>query len=150
MYQNIYIERIKGDVFETNQTIVHLWDDKTGYQTFEFENYAYRLNPGGDYKTLFGDSVSKIKSWSKWDVEAGKIFESDIPIETRVFVDLYNDSDDSSEGHRLLIFDIEVDSSEGYPNIQNADKAITAISCYDDISNEFFVFILDKSLLQKS
>ena len=58
-------------------------------------------------------------------------------------VDRYYESDDPSSGHRLLIFDIEVEVTDGLPDTQLADNQITAISCYDDVSDEYFVFILD-------
>lgn len=145
MYQNLFVERIKGDSFSENKTIIHLWDDINGYDSFEYQNYAYRLNPNGEYRTVFGSNVSKTKSWTKWDFDAGKIFESDIPPETRVLVDLYHDSDESSTGHRLLIFDIEVEVTEGLPDIQEVENEITAISCYDSVADEYSVFILDKN-----
>ena len=39
MYQNIYIEN------KNNKSIVHLWDDKVGYQTFNYKSYAYIKYP---------------------------------------------------------------------------------------------------------
>ena len=144
MYQNIYVERIRGDVFSGNKNIIHLWDDEKGYNSFEFNQYAYKEDYHGDYKTIFGKSCKKVNSWSKWDVDAGKIFESDVSIETRVLVDLYHDSDDSPKYHRVLFWDIEVEVSEGLPDIQEAQNKITAISFYDQAADEYFVYILDE------
>ena len=38
------------------------------------------------------------------------MFESDVPIETRILVDKYYDSDEVSKGHREIIMDIEDDN----------------------------------------
>jgi DNA polymerase elongation subunit (family B) len=152
MYQNLYIERIRGDVFEHNSTTVHLWDDRSGYETYDFENYAYKKDSLGDRVSIYGDKVSKITTWSRWDVEGGKVLESDIPIETRVLVDKYGDSDDISKNHRILFFDIEVEVTEGLPDVTKAfnkitSKAfnkITSISFYDQATDEYYVYVLDE------
>ena len=144
MYQNLYIERIKGDVFEHNQLIVHIWDDKRGYETFDFENYAYKKDQNGEYRSIYGDRVSKVNTWTKWDVEGGKILESDVPIETRILVDNYGDSDDISKAHVVLFFDIEVEVTDGLPDINKAYNKITSISFYDSATDEYYVYILDE------
>ena len=144
MYQNLYIERTRGDVFEHNSTTVHLWDDKRGYETYDFENYAYKKDVNGDRLSIYGDKVSRVSTWTKWDVDGGKVFESDIPIETRVLVDRYGDSDDISKNHRILFFDIEVEVTEGLPDVTKAYNKITAISFYDQAANEYFVYFLDE------
>lgn len=120
-----------------------MWDDKTGYEKFELKRYAYKKNSSGEYKTIFGDSVKKVNFWTKQEIEKGIIFESDIPVETRVLIDKYYSSDEISVGHRKVYFDIEVDIEDHLPNIELADNHITAISLYDDVANEYFVFILD-------
>jgi len=144
MYQNLYIERIRGDVFDGNKTIVHIWDDKRGYDTYDFENYAYRLDSEGDKRSIYGDKVSKVTSWAKWDVDGGKIFESDVPVETRVLVDLYTDSDDISKDHTVLFFDIEVEVTDGLPDIKKAYNKITSVSFYDQKTDEYYVYVLDE------
>jgi DNA polymerase elongation subunit (family B) len=144
LYQNLYIERTRGDVFEHNSTTVHLWDDKLGYESYEFENYAYKKDSNGDRLSIYGDKVSKVNSWSKWDVDGKKIFESDVPIETRVLVDRYGDSDDISKQHTILFFDIEVEVTDGLPDVNKALNKITAISFYDSATNEYYVYVLDE------
>ena len=144
MYQNLYVERIRGDVFESNSVTIHLWDDRRGYETFDFENYAYKKDPNGDRVSIYGDKVSRVTTWAKWDVEGGKVLESDVPVETRVLVDRYGDSDDISKGHRILIFDIEVEVIDGLPDIEKAYNKITCISFYDQAANDYFVYILDE------
>ena len=144
MYQNLYVERIRGDEFSHNQTIVHIWDDKRGYETYDFENYAYRKDPSGDRLSIYGDKVSKVSTWTKWDVDDGKIFESDVPIETRILVDKYGDSDEVSKQHTILTFDIEVEVTDGLPDVNKAHNKITAISFYDTMTEEYYVYVLDE------
>ena len=42
MYQNIYIEKSQH-----GKPTVHLWDDKRGYQKFQFTPYAYMKSQTG-------------------------------------------------------------------------------------------------------
>ena len=83
MYQNIYVKRTK-----TNSE-VHLWDDKTGYTKFQYKPYAYLKSQTGTYRSLYGDKLKKVNFWTGEDLQAGRVFESDIPIETRTLVDMY-------------------------------------------------------------
>ena len=144
LYQNIYVQRTRGDVFDGNKTTVHIWDDRRGYESFDFENYAYKRDNNGDKISIYGDKVSKVNTWAKWDVDANNIFESDIPIETRVLVDRYSDSDEISKHHTILFFDIEVEVTDGLPDIQEAKNKITSISFYDQKIDEYYVYILDE------
>jgi len=136
MYQNIYIKRLKKD----NE--VHLWDDKGGYQRFTFKNYAYMKDGSGVHTSLYGDKLKKINFWTQEDLESGKIFESDVPLETRVLVDRYTDDDNVSEGHREMYFDIEVEVTDGFPEPRTAKDKITSIALYDKVSDSYSVFIL--------
>jgi len=72
------------------------------------------------------------------------LFESDVPAETRVLIDAYEDSDDSSTGHRVVYYDIEVSTEGGFPTVDEADKEITAIALYDAATEQYTAFILDK------
>lgn len=137
MYQNIYVQRRKGE------RICHIWDDEKGYYITPFHHYAYMKSPTGDYETIYGDRVQKVTSWTKF--QWPNLFEADIPADTRMLVDLYADSDDPSTGHREVFFDIEVDTEEKYPDIEQADNKITAISIYERTVDEYFVYILDES-----
>ena len=141
MYQNIYVEKAQDGV----NKVVHLWDDEVGYKKFEFRPYAYTKNDFGEMETIYGDRVSKVESWTSEDIKHNQIFESDVPIQTRILVDIYYESDDVSKGHRLVPFDIEVDTTDGLPNVNYADSEITSISFYDSVADEYFVFVLDKN-----
>lgn len=133
MYQNIYYERAKN--------LIHLWDDKSGYQTFPYRKYAYRKDPYGQYRSMYGDKLTRISKWEK--DESDELFESDVPETTRVLVDIY-DNDIPSVGHRVLTFDIEVEMISGLPNTKEAQNEITAIAAHDGATKLFDVFVLDK------
>ena len=62
-----------------------------------------------------------------------------------MLVDLYSDSDEVSDGHREVFFDIEVEHEEKYPDIEMADMEITAITIYERTLKEYRVFILDRN-----
>ena len=133
MYQNIF--------FDKKTNTCHLWDDKQGYTNFVFRPYAYRKRNGGKYKSIFGDELEKVYSFNPRDPS---LFESDVPIETRILIDAYEDTDDLSVGHRVLYLDIETSSEGGFPNVETADKEITAIAIYDSAIERYTAFILDR------
>lgn len=139
MYQNIYCRRHK----KFNE--VHLWDDKTGYTKFNVKSYAYKKYGAGTYKSLYGDNLKRVQFWTHDDVEKNKIFESDVPIETRILIDKYGDSDDIATGHRELYFDIETESSAGFPDWRLADQPITSIALYDKTTDDYFVYTCTQS-----
>ena len=133
MYQNIYYER--------QRNLIHLWDDERGYTTFPYRKYAYKKDPYGEFRSMYGDRLTKISKWEKDDAE--DLFESDVPETTRVLVDIY-ESDLPSKGHRVLTFDIEVEMISGLPNTKEAKNEITAIAAHDGATKLFDVFVLDK------
>ena len=132
-YQNIYYERSKN--------LMHLWDDERGYTTFPYRKYAYKKDPYGQYRSMYGDKLSKVGKWEK--EEAEDLFEADVPETTRVLVDIYNE-DLPSKGHRVMTFDIEVEMITGLPNTREAQNEITAIAAQDSATKLFDVFVLDK------
>ena len=135
MYQNIYCQRNKG------YTTVHLWDDKFGYQKFSSKNYAYMRSSIGTYRSLYGDKLKKVSYWTSDDIKENKMFESDVPLETKILIDKYCNSDDVSVGHRVMFIDIEVDSSDGFPDPKTAGREITSIALYDSITEKYFAFV---------
>jgi len=142
VYQNIFHSR-KDD------TII-IWDDKVGKIVIPAgqARYAYRKKDGGIYKSLYGDELEKVTHFSPNDPS---LFESDVPLTTRVLIDAYEGDDEPSTGHRVVCLDIETDVEDGFPNIQEGDKEITAIAIYDDVSKHETAMILDKDrLLQDS
>jgi len=137
MYQNIYIEKPKQ-----GKPLVHIWDDKKGYSKFQFTPYAYQKSQTGQYRSLYGDKLKKVQYWTGEDLQKGDIFESDVPLETRVLVDMYDDSNEPSEGHREVFFDIEVEIKDGFPEWRNSKNKITAIALYDKTADSYHCFVL--------
>tara|TARA_B100001123_G_scaffold430329_1_gene550116 strand:+ start:735 stop:3260 length:2526 start_codon:yes stop_codon:yes gene_type:complete len=136
MYQNIFVKRLaKGSE-------VHLWDDQVGYQKFIYKPYAYLKSASGTYKSLYGDKLKKVNYWEQEDLENGRVFESDVPVETRILVDRYGDSDESSTGHREVFFDIEVEVTDGFPDPSIAKNKITSIALYDKVADSYTCLIL--------
>lgn len=133
MYQNIFVDKKEG-------LTVHLWDDEKGYATFECPRYAYRRAANGEFTSLYGDKLERVFNYDDRDTD---LFESDIQPELRVLLDGYKDSDDPSTGHRILIFDIEVSSEGGFPDISRGDKEVTAISLHDSVTSQYFCYVLD-------
>ena len=132
MYQNIFYDR------RVNK--IHIWDDKSGYISFNYKKYAYVKNRAGTYVSLYGDRLKKI---NKWDKDQPDLFESDVSPEIRVLVDNYTDSDELSVGHRIMIFDIEVEVTDGFPDPKKAENKITSIAFNDPITDEYFCYVLD-------
>ncbi len=132
MYQNIYYDR------RVNK--MHVWDDKAGHLTFRYKKYAYTKNRNGTYLSLYGDKLTRI---NKWDEDQPDLFESDVNPEIRVLVDNYTDSDDVSEGHRVMIFDIEVEVTDGFPDVAKAENKITSIAFNDPVLNKYYCYVLD-------
>ena len=134
MYQNIHYDR--------KSNTMHVWDDKFGHQTFRYKKYAYVKNKIGTSVSLYGD---KLKRVTDWDPEQPELFESDVNPEIRVLVDNYTGSDEPSEGHRVMIFDIEVEVTNGFPDINKAENKITAIGFNDSLLDKYYCYVLDET-----
>ncbi len=119
---------------------MHIWDDKFGHQTFRYKKYAYVKNRAGTFISLYGDRLKRINTWEK---DQPELFESDVNPEIRVLVDNYTDSDDVSEGHRVMIFDIEVEVTDGFPDPKKAENKITSIGFNDPLLDKYFCYVLD-------
>jgi len=137
MYKNVYYDR--------RSSTIHLWDDYEGYAHFKFRPYGYVKDDNGEYESIYGDKLSKIAYPNK--DEHSELFESDVQPITRTLIDLYTESDELSEGNVVLTFDIEVEMDTGLPNPMEGNNEITAIGGHDSLSNEYFVYILDKEQL---
>ena len=136
MYQNIYYQREKN--------LIHLWDDTRGYSAFPYTRYAYERAERGEYKSIYGDTLTKIYKFSKDDES---LFESDVPETTRALVDLYSDSDEPSTGHVILTYDIECEMTSGLPNPEEAKNELTSIALHDSATNQYWVLVMDKESL---
>ena len=144
MYQNIYVDKF-------NQR-VHLWDDQEGYIQLPLRqfSYGYTKDPRGLKKAIDGKSVRKIKLNRQIREDARDpnkqhlFYETDVPIETRVLIDRYGDSDEPSTGHRELNFDIETEILQGFPDWKNPVNKITAIAWHEKLTNQYGVLVLDE------
>ena len=134
MYQNIY--------FENKNQKVHIWDDEKGYFVMPYKRYAYVKNRAGTHISLYGDKLKKVY---RYDSETPNLFESDVPPETRVLVDQYTDSDELSIGHEIMTIDIEVEVTDGFPDIHKADNRITSIAIHNTLTDIYTAFVLDEN-----
>ena len=133
MYQNIY--------FDNKKQRVHIWDDKKGYYCITYKRYAYVKNRAGTYVSLYGDKLKKV---FKYDSDTPNLFESDVPPETRVLVDQYADSEELSTNHNIMMIDIEVEVTEGFPMPEDANNRITSIAVYNSDEDTYYAFVLDE------
>ena len=133
-YQNFYYNKRDG--------LCHLWTDN-GYEVFPYEPYAYQLDQNGEYQTLTGLKVKKVKSWTPEQEKHGLIFEHDIPVATRVLIDRYYESDEPSKNHRIVFFDIEVEKGLRYSTVKETANKITSIAYFYD--GKYVCLLLDEN-----
>ena len=117
-----------------------MWDDTHGYSKYRYKKYAYVPLKTGQYTTLDGTMVKKV---FRYDKEDPSLYESDIASTTRVLVDKYMNSDEPSVGHRTMIFDIEVEVTDGFPTPSKAENKITSIALWDSLTDEYYCYTLD-------
>ena len=134
MYQNVF--------FEKEKSIIHCWDDQKGYFTSKYRRYAYVRDGNGAHQSIHGERLKKLNFW-KADDDL-QLYESDVNEMTRFLIDEYGDSDELSTGHTILTFDIEVEMNSGLPDIETASNAITSIAAHDSITNDYFVYVVNK------
>jgi len=136
LYQAVYYDNFKKKV--------HIWDDKKGHVVVPYKRYAYVKDSYGTHVSLYGDKLKKIY---KWDKDQEGLFESDVNPETRTLIDTYTDSEEMSNGHKVMIIDIEVEVIRGFPNPRKAPNKITSIAIHDSVTDEYFCFVLDEKLI---
>lgn len=137
MFQNIFYQKRGGN----DNGIIHLWDDEEGYLQFPYEPYCYVETKDGEYRSMFGQNLSKLNHIPSSKKE---LWESDVSPVTRTLIDLYLDDDNVSKNHIIMNFDIEVDITDGFPNIEFAENEITSIGVKYSNSEKYIVYILDK------
>ena len=133
MYQNIYYQREKN--------LIHLWDDQRGYSAFPYTRYAYEPAQRGEFKSIYGDKLTKIY---KFKGDDPNLFESDVPETTRALVDMYSEKDDVSDGHVILTYDIECEMTSGLPDPLEATNELTSIALHDSATKQAWVLVMDK------
>ncbi|MDB4543221.1 hypothetical protein N9Z73_00070 [bacterium] len=150
MYQSIFVDRHKRKV--------HLWDDKEGYiiEPLHPYLYGYVKDPRGKKKAIDGKTVRRVKinpevkEAAKHPDKRHLYYETDVPLETRVLIDKYGDSDTPSTNLREFNFDIETEILQGFPDWRNPVNKITAIAWHEKLSNQYGVLVLDEDGLVDS
>ena len=134
MYQNVYYEKEGG--------IIHCWDDRKGYFTKKYRNYAYVRDGNGAHESINGERLKKISFWKNEDNL--KLYESDVNEMTRFLIDEYGDSDEVSDGHVIMTFDIEVEMNSGLPDTDKAENTITSVAFHDSATNDYYAYVLSE------
>jgi DNA polymerase elongation subunit (family B) len=143
MYQNIYVDRF------SEPAQVYVWDDTEGLVVLPLSQfrYAYVPDPRGKHLTMTGKRVSKTRKFHRG---SPNVFESDLPIETRVLTDLYLNEDEPSQGNVILFYDIEVSMKEGIPDVHKANNPITSIALYNPHTQKYTVLVMDEAGLYQN
>ncbi len=108
---------------------------------FPYTRYAYEPAERGEFKSIYGDPLTKIY---KFKGDDPNLFESDVPETTRALVDMYSETDDVSKGHIILTYDIECEMTSGLPNPEEATNELTSIALHDSATNQYWVLVMDK------
>jgi DNA polymerase elongation subunit (family B) len=137
MYQAVYIDRFKK--------ISYVRDDKEGWIVEEYNPYAFKKHPQGEYTGLFGDKFKKVfkKNYQKGDLD---VHEQDVDPTLRVLTDMYLHEDNPPEFHRLVYFDIETEigGTLNKANIKKALNKITSIAILDKLHDKIYALIVDE------
>ena len=133
MYKSIY--------YDKRESMLHLWDDEIGYVCQKFRNYAFVRSEFGKYQSMAGERVDKIYDFEYGNSDA---YEVDFPVETKALIEIYGDTDEPAKNVKMLIIDIETDSTGGFPSMTSFDKEITAFAYYDKSTDQYKCLILDK------
>ena len=96
----------------------------------------------GTYRSIYGDKLKKVTYWTEEDFKTGRVFESDVPLETRILLDRYEDSDEPSKEHKELFFDIEVEVTDGFPEPSKANNKVTSVAMYTKHDGKYRVYVL--------
>jgi DNA polymerase elongation subunit (family B) len=108
---------------------------------YPYTRYAYERAERGEFKSIYGDKLTKIY---KFKGDDPTLFESDVPETTRALVDMYSDSDDVSDGHVILTYDIECEMTSGIPDPLEATNELTSIALHDSATKQAWVLVMDK------
>ena len=137
MYQAIYLDP-KGKA----KYSVHLWDDKRGYSNFEWVKTCFVPDPNGTHTALDGKRVKEVSVFDVSDYDTP--YEIDIPSDTKLLVNLYENDDEPASWQNRFYFDIEVSMEGELPNPMEGNNPITSIAYYDEPTKQYGVLILDE------
>ncbi len=108
---------------------------------YPYTRYAYERAERGEFKSIYGDKLTKIY---KFKGDDPTLFESDVPETTRALVDMYSETDDVSDGHVILTYDIECEMTSGIPDPLEATNELTSIALHDSVTKQAWVLVMDK------
>jgi len=148
MYSNIYFDRFKSEI--------HYWEyenNKKEHKVAPAPLYFFVEGSENEeecfYKTIFGKPARKLE-YTRWgqyknDKEkykqwGRKLFESDVPIETKFIIDNYDGINLKIPNIDIHYIDIEVHSDEGFPRASDAKFPITIITTWSTKHNKYFIF----------
>jgi DNA polymerase elongation subunit (family B) len=139
MYQSIYYSYSGND-----KGTCYVRDSKKGWLSFKYYPQVYKLNPEGEYTTLFGDKCSPIQG--KYDFNDPTILEKDLQKELAVLRDLYYKTDNPPDKHNTVYLDIEIEILGALTpqTIREANAKITSIALIDTNTNKKYCWILDE------
>lgn len=122
-----------------------LRDDVLGWNTFKYSSTYYKIDPEGEFETLDGLRASYCKKIDK--SKPLEYYEIDIPMETRVLIDLYKNEDEPPKWQNILFFDIEIEIGGALTPeyIKAAPMPVTSIALYDKTTKQKICFVTDKS-----
>lgn len=141
MYQSIFYSHSGED-----KGTCYLRDDVRGWSKFKYSPVVYRIDPEGEYKTLFGYNCTPIKEKYDWYDE--NILEKDLTRELAILRDYYYEEDASPSYHNILYLDIEIEMGGALTPvyIRNCPMKITAIALLDNNSKKKYCFILTEEI----
>ncbi len=141
MYQNIYYSYSGED-----KNTCYLRDSVKGWQQFKYYPPVYKLDPYGEFTTLFGDKCSQV--FGKWDWNDPTILEKDIQKELAVLRDLYYESDDIPAYHNTIYLDIEIEILGALTpqTIREANAKITSIALIDVNTKKKYCWIINNNI----
>lgn len=136
MYQCAY--------YSYKQRKFFLRDDEKGWFDFEYYPTYYKIDPEGEFETLDGLRATSVSKCDK--SKPLEYYEIDIPMETRVLIDLYKDEDEAPKWQNIVFFDIEIEIGGALTPeyIKEAPMPLTSIALYDQTTKTKYCYIIDK------
>jgi len=138
MYQSIYYSYSGED-----KGTCYLRDDIKGWSEFKYYQPVYKLDPDGEFETLFGDRCSRVTGKWKWDDPT--ILEKDVQKELAVLRDLYYKGDSIPKFHNTVYLDIEIEILGALTpqTIREANAQVTSIALIDVSTKKKYCWIVD-------
>lgn len=138
---------------DTKNNVIKYWeyeDDVKVEKTAPLPLYFYiEKNEESEYKTIFGDNAKRVEFNKFWDFKNKikklkevkcKLYESDIPLETKFIVENYPGQTIKPPKFDIFFIDIEVHSEQGFPLPEDAQHPITIITVWSTKEEKFYIF----------